>query len=103
MRVPAYWSSWSDCLPMILARHPRVAVEFIRTLQGNPDTSSLAEAAGAARDLHLHGRPWPGVPARMSESWTTLSEAVTAGDGSTKRHSESKNSSVRSKFSPLRC
>ena len=41
------------------------------------------------------------MPARTSESWTTLSAAVTAGDGSTKRHSESKNSSVRSKFSPL--
>ena len=48
MRVTAYWASWSDCLPMIFARHPRVAVEFIRTLQGNHDTPSLAEAAGAA-------------------------------------------------------
>ena len=26
MREPAYWASWADCLPMIRARHPEIAM-----------------------------------------------------------------------------
>ena len=50
---------------MILAHHPRVAAEDIRTLQGNPDTPSLAEAAGAARDLE-------GVMGFQPPSWEAM-------------------------------
>ena len=54
---------------MILARHPRVAVEFIRTLQVNPDTPSLAEAAGAARDLQ-------GVMGFQPPSWEAMARGA---------------------------
>ena len=33
-RVAAFWASWSDCLSMIRARHPIVAAELVRQLQG---------------------------------------------------------------------
>ena len=28
MRVPAFWASWADCLPMMHKRYPQIAVEF---------------------------------------------------------------------------
>ena len=43
--------SWSDCLPMIQARHPNVAAELFRQMQGFPMSPTLQEAAPARREL----------------------------------------------------
>ena len=50
-RVAAFWASWSDCLPMIRARHPIVAAEWVRQLEGVPASPTLHEAATARREL----------------------------------------------------
>ena len=50
-RVAAFWASWSDCLPMIRARHPFVAAELVRQLEGVPASQTLREAAMAKREL----------------------------------------------------
>ena len=50
-RVPAFWVSWSDCLPMIQARNPDVAAALVNELEGFPPTPTLGEAASSAREL----------------------------------------------------
>ena len=51
LRVPAFWASWGDCLPMILERHPAVATQLINQLEGHPRTPNLAAASDAVRAL----------------------------------------------------
>ena len=50
-RAPAFWASWSDCLPMIQARNPDVAAALVNELEGFPLTPVLGEAASIAREL----------------------------------------------------
>ena len=50
-RVAAHWASWADCLPMIHARHPNVAVQLLGQLEGHPETPCLQEAAASMRSL----------------------------------------------------
>ena len=50
-RVPAFWMSWSDCLPVIQARNPDVAAALVNELEGFPSTPTLGEAASSAREL----------------------------------------------------
>ena len=40
-----------DCIPMIRARHPTVAEQLVRQLEGHPATTCLHEAASPARSL----------------------------------------------------
>ena len=51
MKVPAYWASWADCLGMIHQRHPDVADQLVRELDGDPQTPCLHSAASAVREL----------------------------------------------------
>ena len=51
LRIPAFWASWSDCLPMIQARNPDVAAALVTELEGFPRTPILGEAASTAREL----------------------------------------------------
>ena len=50
-REAAYWGSWSDTLPMILARHPVVASLLVRHLEGDSWSPSLRAASQAATEL----------------------------------------------------
>ena len=45
----AFWASWADAIPMVGARHPEVASQLVRHLEGNPDPPTLAAAEHAAR------------------------------------------------------
>ena len=47
----ACWASWADCLAMVNERHPQVADLLVEELEGLPQTSCLAAAASAAREL----------------------------------------------------
>ena len=49
--MPAFWASWADSLGMIHQRHPDVAAQLVRQLEGHPATPSLQAAAAAARSL----------------------------------------------------
>ena len=66
-RVPAHWASWADCLQMIRARHPTVAEQLVRQLEGHPATTCLHEAASAAPSLN-------GVLGWSPLSWRDLGE-----------------------------
>ena len=76
-RVPAFWASWSDCLPMIQARNPDVAAALIIELEGFPMTPILGKAAPTARELvgvqgHHHGEHWQqekGEPGTVKRGW----------------------------------
>ena len=68
-RVPAFWSSWADCLGMIHKRHPDVAAQLVHHLEGYPNTPSLQAAAGAARSLR-------GVQGFEPPSWEALAHGV---------------------------
>ena len=50
-RVLAFWASWADCLDVIHQRHPDVADQLVRELEGDPQTPCLQPAASAAREL----------------------------------------------------
>ena len=50
-RIAAFWASWSDCLPMIQARHPTVAAQLLRQLEGLPASPTSQEAAMARREF----------------------------------------------------
>ena len=65
MRVPAYWASWADCFGMIHQRHPDVADQLVRELDGNPQTPCLQAAASAVREL-------TGVMGFVPPSWDVL-------------------------------
>ena len=39
--LPAFWASWADCLRMIHKRHPTVAENQARELEGDQDISTL--------------------------------------------------------------
>ena len=98
--VPAFWSSWADCLGMIHKRHPDVAARLVHHLEGHPNTPSLQAAAGAARSLR-------GVQGFEPPSWEALAHGARPAPrhqmisnlganeegGSTRRHPESRNSS----------
>ena len=44
-RFAAFWASWADCLPMVYARHPDVAIQLALHLERSPHTPCLSEAA----------------------------------------------------------
>ena len=69
MRVPAFWATWADCLPMMHKWHPQIAVECLRELGGMSDSPTLAEASMAARDLD-------GVMGFEPPSWDALLRGV---------------------------
>ena len=50
-KVAAFWSSWSDCSPMIQARHPAVATELVRQLEGFSTSPTLQKASTSSREL----------------------------------------------------
>ena len=68
-RTPAFWASWADCLGMIRQRHPDVAAQLVRQLEGHPHTPSLEAAASAARSLR-------GVQGFEPPSWEALTHGV---------------------------
>ena len=68
-RVLAFWASWADSLGLIHQRHPDVAAQLVRKLEGHPDTPSLQAAAAAARSLS-------GVRALEIPSWAALARGV---------------------------
>ena len=39
--VPSFWASWADCLQMLNERHPTVAEECVRQLEGDPTSMAL--------------------------------------------------------------
>ena len=41
----AFWASWANCLPMVYARHPDVAIQLALHLEGSPHTHCLSEVA----------------------------------------------------------
>ena len=51
LRVPAFWASWADCLPMMFERHPAVATQLINQLEGHPRTPNLGAASDAVQAL----------------------------------------------------
>ena len=42
----ACWACWADCLPMIFARHPEVALSFVQQLQGTVIRQSFDQHNG---------------------------------------------------------
>ena len=50
LRVPAFWASWADCLPMILERHPTVVHQLMAELE-EQDTPILHAVAASVRSL----------------------------------------------------
>ena len=44
-RFAALWASWADCLPMVYARHPVVAIQLALHSEGLPHTPCLSEVA----------------------------------------------------------
>ena len=68
-RTPAFWASWAVCLGMIHQRHPDVAAQLVRQLEGHPHTPSLEAAANAARSLR-------GVQKFELPSWEALTHGV---------------------------
>ena len=51
--LSAFWASWADAIPMMGARHPEVASQLVRHLEGNSDPPSLAATELAVRALGL--------------------------------------------------
>ena len=98
-RVPARWRSWADCLPMVHARHPDVAMQMVGQLEGDPETSSL----------ELQRKPpgnwWESVVSNLPhgeaswqpddphETWMILNQAVGDEVGSTRRQAARNNNS----------
>ena len=72
-RAPAFWASWSDCLPMIQARNPDVAAALVNELEGFPLTPVLGEAASTVREL-------VGVQGFEPPSWRALSAGLRPPD-----------------------
>ena len=68
-RMPAFWSSWADCLEMIRKRHPDVAARLVHHLEGHPNTPSWQAAIGAARSLR-------GVQGFELPSWEALAHGA---------------------------
>ena len=67
-RVPAHWTSWADCIPMIFERHPVVAERLLRQLEGHPTTLCLRAAASAAQSLEgVLG--WPTLLDSLGQWW----------------------------------
>ena len=67
-RVPAHWSSWTDCLPMVHSCHPDIATRLVVQLEGHPTTPCLAAAVDTARQL-------VGVRGFEPPSWRALLSA----------------------------
>ena len=63
----AYWAAWADLLPVIHARAPALAQEFVTQLEHGPAAvaACLQQADQAGRHLDLHG--WAHRP-----PWTSL-------------------------------
>ena len=68
----AFWASWADCLPMVFSRHYEVAVRFLVSLEGAPDTQSLGAAAAAMWSLR-------GTMGFKPPSWRALAEGARPG------------------------
>ena len=91
MSEPACWASWADCLPMIRARHPEIADEFLHELDGGTEAPCLAEAAQAARNLvgvmALNLPPGTLWPEALGHHFPTLKISSKGSElgGSTKR------------------
>ena len=66
------WASWADCLPMVFSRHHEVAVRFLVSLEGAPDTQSLGAAAAAMWSLR-------GTMGFEPPSWRALVEGARPG------------------------
>ena len=47
LRKAAFWASWCDCLPMIKERHPTIASQLLRSLEGRPERPNLQAAVNA--------------------------------------------------------
>ena len=85
-RVPAHWSSWADCLPMVHARHPDVAMQMVALLEGDPETPSLGAAVQAARRLvGVRGFEPPSWRDHPHVTWRILNQGVGDLVGSTRR------------------
>ena len=69
LRVPAFWASWADCLPMIQNRHPDVAGQLIAQLEGRPDTPIMRAASDATLQLN-------GVRDFVPPSWRALADGA---------------------------
>ena len=54
-RSAAFWASWADCLPMVYARHPDVAIQLTLHLEGLPDTPL---ASAKLPPSPRHSREW---------------------------------------------
>ena len=52
---PAHWASWADCLAMVHARHPDVAMLLVHHLEGGATTPCLREVRQVAHDLFEAG------------------------------------------------
>lgn len=56
LSVAAYWASWADCLPMIVARNPGIATKILSSLErSNANDGCLAEVALARHTLTSEG------------------------------------------------
>ena len=55
IKVAVFWASWSDCLPMIRARHPAVATELVRQLEGIPTSPEGVDWNHGIRTSHVEG------------------------------------------------
>ena len=49
IRDAAHWGSWADCLEMVRARHPQVAEDIIRGMQGR-----VSDCLSAVQDCAAH-------------------------------------------------
>ena len=68
-RVPAFWASWADRLPLILERHPAVAAQLINQLEGHAVTPILRAASDSAHQL-------TGVRGFVPPSWRALAHGA---------------------------
>ena len=66
---PAFWASWADWLSMIWKRHPEVALEMVRQLNGFDACPSVRAASRAAREL-------TGVEGFEPSTWDALANGL---------------------------
>ena len=78
----AFWASWADCLPMVFSRHHEVAVRFLVSLEGAPDTHIGSGCCCHVVPQRNHGirTSLVACAGRRSPSWTCGTRGPRAGE-----------------------